>query len=238
MTDLPARRFNETDTDAILRRAAELSTGGEESPAGRGLTIEEMEALARDAGLDPELVRRAAREVGVRQAQAVSPWAGAPRRIVIEQEISRELTEELWESMVGEVRRTIGEIGMVSQVGRTRTWTMVLAAPRGPTTRMVSLTATSHGGKTTIRIEEQLNQLAGALFGGIVGGYGGGSTGIWLGIGLGALHSPAVAVGLLLANLIGSYSLARRLFIRAYRKRSDELAELAVRLAEARPLDG
>lgn len=237
MADLPARRFNESDTDAILRRAAELSTGGEESPAGRGLTIEEMEALASDAGLDPELVRRAAREVSVRRAQAASPWAGAPRRIVIEQEIDRELTEELWESMVGEIRQTIGDIGLVSQVGRTRTWAMVPAAPRGPTIRMVSLTATRHGGKTTIRLDEQLNQLAGALFGGIVGGFGGGSTGISIGIGMGAFHSPALAVGLVLTNLIASYGLARRLFIRAYRKRSDELAELAVRLAEARPLD-
>ena len=237
MTELPARRYTEADTDAILRRAAELSTGGEEGPAGRGLTLEEMEALARDAGLDPELVHRAAREVGVRQSQAVSPWTGAPRRIVIEQEMSGELTEELWESMVGEIRRTIGEIGLVGQVGRTRTWTMVPGAQRGPTNRSVSLMVTSHGGKTTIRIEEQLNQLAGALFGGIVGGFGGGSTGIWVGIGMGGFHSPALAAGLVLTNLIGSYGLARRLFIRAYRKRSDELAQLAVRLAEARPLD-
>ena len=237
MTDLPARRYNESDTDAILRRAAELATGGEESP-GRGLTMEEMEALARDAGLDPELVRRAAREVSVRQAQAVSPWAGAPLRIVVEQEIGRELTEELWESMVGEIRRSIGEIGMVGQVGRTRTWTMVPVAGRGSATRMVSLTVTSHGSKTAIRVEERLNQLAGALFGGIVGGWGGGSTGIWIGIGMGALRSPALAVGLVLANLVGSYALARRLFARAYRKRSDELAELALRMAEAPPVEG
>src|SRR5262245_41960654 len=109
---LPARRFNESDTDAILRRAAELASGNTgETPAQRGLTIEEMEALVTEAGLDPELVRKAARDVTIKRAQEATPWVGAPRRILLERELEGEITEEIWESMVGELQRTMGGVG-------------------------------------------------------------------------------------------------------------------------------
>ncbi|HWA58146.1 MAG TPA: hypothetical protein VG692_12875 [Gemmatimonadales bacterium] len=237
MADLPARRFNETDTDAILRRTAELATGSEEKPARRGLSLDEMESLAREAGLDPALVRQAARDVTTRQAQQASPWAGAPRRIVLEEEFEGELTEELWESMVGELQRCFGGIGLASKVGRTRTWMFAPTGPRAPHTRAVSVTASTAKGKTVIRIDEQLSQLAGALFGGIVGGFGGGTTGIWMGIGMGVLHSPIAAVALMLTSIGGAYSLARHLFVSTYRKRTAELSDLLTRLGNARPID-
>lgn len=238
MADLPARRFNETDTDAILRRTAELATGSDEKPARRGLTIDEMEALAKEAGLDPELVRQAARDLTTRQAQASSPWAGAPRRIVLEDEFDFALTEEIWESMVGEIQRTLGGIGFASQVGRTRSWIVSQTGHRGPTSRAVSITASTHKGKTVIRVDEELSQVAGAVFGGIMGGLGGGTTGIWMGIGMGVLHSP-LAAGLMVAStLASSYTLARHFFVKTYRKRSEELSALLSRLGEAKPSDG
>lgn len=237
MADLPARRFNETDTDAILRRTAELATGSEDKPARRGLSLDEMERLAKEAGLDPDLVRQAARDVTTRQAVATSPWAGAPRRIVLEEEIEGEVTEALWESMVGELQRTFGGIGMLSKVGRTRTWMVTPAGARGPATRAVSVTVTSSGGKTVIRADEQLNQVMGALFGGCMGGLGGGTTGIWMGIGMGVLHSPLAAAGMVLCSLGASYTLARALFSRVYRKRSAELSDLLTRLASVPPAE-
>lgn len=234
---LPSRRFNESDTDAILRRAAELASGSEETPTQRGLTIEEMEALAGEAGLDPELVRKAARDVTLKQIQAATPWVGAPRRILIEREIDGEVSEEVWESMVGEIQRTLGGAGFASRVGRTRTWTNSQTGPRGPSSRIVSVSVSSHRGKTVIRADENLSQLAGAMFGGIVGGGGGATVGIWMGIGIGLLHSPAAAVAMVVGAIYGSYSLAKGLFRRAFRKRNEDLTELLARLAEARPIE-
>lgn len=234
---LPSRRFNETDTDAILRRAAELASGAEETPARRGLTIEEMEALVREAGLDPELVRRAAQDVTLKQVQGATPWAGAPRRILLERELQGEVTEELWESMVGEIQRTLGGIGFASRVGRTRSWTTGQTGSRGPTSRSVSISVSSHKGKTVIRADENLSQLAGATFGGLVGGLGGSTTGIWMGIGMGVLHSPLIAFGLVATSVLSSYALARGIFRRSFRKRSEELTELLARLAETRPIE-
>jgi len=235
---LPARRYNETDTDAILRRAAELSAGSEERSAKRGLTIEEMEALAGEAGLDPELVRRAAREVAIKRTQRAAPLAGAPTRILLEKEIPGEISEEVWESMVGEMQGLFGAVGFASRVGRTRSWSLAPTSVRGPQSRLVSLSATTQQGKTVLRMDESLSQLAGALFGGIVGGGGGGTTGIWMGIGMGVLHSPIAALSMVVLSVLSTYTLARTLFARTYRKRADELNDLLNRVAEARPLDG
>lgn len=235
--NLPIRRFNETDTDAILRRTAELASGTGEHPAHRGLTIEEMESLASEAGLNPELVRKAARDVALKQAQGATPWVGAPRRILIEREIDGEVSEELWESMVGEIQRTFGGIGFASRVGRTRSWTVGQNGPRGSSNRHVSVTVSHQHGKSAIRIDENLNQLAGAIFGGCVGGGGGGTVGVWIGIGQGIFRSPLLAGALVLGNLVAMYSLARGLYRRAFRKRNDELNELLGRLAEARPIE-
>jgi hypothetical protein len=99
------------------------------------------------------------------------------------------------------------------------------------------VTVSQQHGKSVIRIDENLNQLAGGVFGGCVGGGGGGTIGIWIGIGMGAFRSPLLAGALVLGNLVAMYSLARGLFRRSFRKRSEEINDLLSRLAEARPID-
>jgi hypothetical protein len=235
MTDppLPARRFTETDTDAILRRTAELASGTDPAAASRGLTLDEMETLAREAGLSPELVRRAAREVSIRENLQRSPWTGGPRRLALERVVPGELTEEGWEAIVGEAQRTLGAPGFASRVGRIHTWSAQSQTGNGGTARLVTITATSHDGSTTIRVDEPLTKLAGALFGGCVGGLGGGGMGVWIGIGMGVLHSPVAAVGIALSAVSGSYLLARKLYARAAARRLAGLDELLDRLVAA-----
>jgi uncharacterized membrane protein YhiD involved in acid resistance len=75
------------------------------------------------------------------------------------------------------------------------------------------------------------------MFAGIVGGAGGGTTGIWMGIGMGVLHSPAAAAGMVITSLSVCYLVARGLYRRSFRKRSEEMNDLIARLAEARPIE-
>jgi hypothetical protein len=96
----------------------------------------------------------------------------------------------------------------------------------------VDVTVVSRRGVTTIRVEEELRNIAGALFGGLVGGGGGGTTGITMGIGLGALHSPAIAAMLWVAVAGSFYLLARTLFTRTSEKRESQLRALIARLEE------
>lgn len=230
---VPARRFTEADTDAILRRTAELASGSDAATPARGLTVEEMEALAQEAGLSPELVRRAAREVSLRSALQPSPWTGGPRRLALERVIPGELTEEAWETIVGEVQRTLGMPGFVSRVGRTRTWSALSQTGNAGTQRMVTVTAMTQDDKTVVRIDEPLGKLAAALFGGLVGGLGGGGTGMWVGIGMGVFHSAIAAVACVISGVGGSYLLARKLFRSAASKRLTGLDELLDRLVAA-----
>lgn len=230
---LPARRFTETDTDAILRRTAELASGSAAAAESRGLTLDEMEALATEAGLSPALVRQAAREVSLRETTQVSPWTGGPRRLGLERVLPGELTEDQWEMIVGEVQRSLGVLGFVSKVGRTRTWSPISQTGAPSSQRQVSVTARSHDGTTTLRVDEPLGKLAASLFGGLVGGFGGGGTGIWIGIGMGVFHSPLVAIACVLSAVGGTYTLARPLYQRAAARRLAELDAMLERMTAA-----
>jgi predicted lipid-binding transport protein (Tim44 family) len=96
----------------------------------------------------------------------------------------------------------------------------------------VQVTVTPRHGRTTIRMEEPLGQLAGGLFGGLMGGLGGGTSGIAMGIGMGVFHSPSVAVALIGGFVAGSYALARTIFGRMARGRGERMQRLMSRLAE------
>ena len=234
-SNLPDRRYGDTETEAILRRAAELQASGSVTPrTNTGLTLAELEGIAKEAGLDPVLIRQAAREIDRPAAARPAPLLGAPTRLIAERSAEGELSEELWGQMVGEVQRTLGAAGHASQVGRTRTWSVI--GPMGaPSLRAVTLTVVSQDGQTTFRAEEPIGQLAGALFGGLMGGLGGGGLGAALGIGLGVFHSGAVGAGLALAQVAGSYGLARTIYTRTAQSRLRALDELLDRLAALVP---
>lgn len=230
---VPIRRFSEADTDAILRRTAELASGSEPAAQSRGLTVDEMESLAREAGLSPDLVRQAAREVSLRSSLQPSPWTGGPRRIGLERVIPGELSEAAWEGIVGEVQRTLGLPGFVSKVGRSRTWAALSQTGSPSSQRHVSVTVTGHDGNTVIRVDEPLAKMAGFVFGGLMGGLGGGTAGIWFGIGMGVFHSLLLSVAGVLTTVCGSYALARPLFKRAAARRLAEHDAMLDRLAAA-----
>jgi hypothetical protein len=234
-SNLPARRYGDAETEAILRRAAELQASGPAAPrTDHGLTLAELEGIAREAGLDPVLIRQAAREIDRPAGARPAPFLGAPTRVIAERVLQGELSEELWESMVEEIQRTVGNPGHVSKVGRTRTW-LVLGPIGAPSLRAVTITAVSQDGQTTIRAEEPIVHLAGALFGGIMGGLGGGGLGAAIGIGIGVFNSSAVGVGLAAALLAGSYGLARTIFTRIASSRQRSMEELLDRLASQAP---
>ena len=233
-TQLPARRFTEKETETILRRAAELqASGGVEATGEKGLTLTEMESIAREAGLDPALIRKAALEIEQGKAAKSSPFFGVPLRLSLERVVPGEITEDAWGTMIMDLQRTLGP-GQASQAGRMRTWS-VIARGGEAASRPVSVSATVEQGRTVLRVDEPQTQLAGGLFGGLMGGLGGGGFGVAMGVGLGAFHSPLLAISLAVAAVAGSYALARAIFTRIVRRRSEELSGLVVGLAETIP---
>ena len=232
-TPHPSRRFNEKEVAQIIKRASELQQ--EESPmeASTGMSLVELEQVAREAGLDPALVRRAATDLDTRVSdKRSSPFLGAPTSLMLERTIDGEVPAEEFETLVLEIQRELGGVGSASTFGRSLQWTMRGVDRRRVSSRTVQVTVTPRNGRTTIRIEEPLGQLAGGLFGGLMGGLGAGTSGIAFGIGMSVFHSASAAVGIIGGMISASYLLARTVFGRMVQNRGDALQRLMSRLAE------
>jgi hypothetical protein len=227
------RKFSEEEVALIIKRATELQqTEQVEQEPSRALSLSQVEQIAKEAGIDPLLVRRAAQGID-RPSTANRPslWVGAPTRLVFERVVDGEIPVDAFEALVNELRRTFGDNGVPSVLGRTLAWTSTATGGRRHSRgRQIDVSVTSRGGVTTIRVEEELRNVAGALFGGLVGGGGGGTTGITMGIGMGVLHSPELAALLWVAVAGGFYTLARAIFGSIAVKRERQLAELIGRL--------
>lgn len=230
------RRFSEEEVALIIKRAAELQQTEEVAKEpGNAMTLHEVEQIAKEAGIDPLLIRRAAQtlEHSSQETNRPSPWLGAPTRIVFERVVDGEITADDYESIVNELRRTFSDNGITSVLGRTLAWTMGAGGGRRSSRgRQVDASVISRGGVTTIRVEEELRNTAGALFGGLMGGGAGGTTGITIGGVMALTESFPLAASLWVIVAGGFYALARTIFGRIASNRERELRELVARLED------
>ncbi len=95
MADLPARdrKFNDEEVALIIKRAAELQqTQQVQQEPSTALSLLEVEEIAREAGIDPKLVRQAAHGLD-RPSETTRPsaWVGAPTRLVFERAVDGEI---------------------------------------------------------------------------------------------------------------------------------------------------
>lgn len=242
--DLPTvstslRRYSDQEVSRILRRAAELQA--DEPGAATGTSLADLEAIACEAGLDPALVRRAAFDLATASPVAApSRFLGAASHVHVERVLDGEVSGDTLEALIDEVRRTFGEPGIVSALGRTVTWRPTPARYGSKTAgRRLFVTLSTRGGQTTIRAEEDLTPMAGGLFGGLLGGLGGGLSAPAIAVGVGAFHAALPVVGLVGAVLGSSYALARGIYGALARGREKGLRTLVERLiAHAERADG
>jgi hypothetical protein len=228
-----SRRFNEKEVALIIKRASELQQTETTAESSTGMSLAELEQVAREAGLDPELVRRAATDLDTRVTdQTPNPFLGAPTALRLDRTIDGEVPADEFEQLVLEIQRQLGQVGSAATIGRSLQWTVQSADRRRVSTRTMQVTISPRNGRTTIRIEERLGGLAGGLFGGLMGGLGGGTGGLAAGIGLGVLHSGPAFAAIWASVIGGSYLLARTIYGRLARSRGEELQRLMSRLAE------
>lgn len=206
----PPRQYGAEEVQEILQRTSSLERKKQlERPT---LAIEEIEAIAKEAGLDPALVRRAAQELELKQSEKTlsAKLAGAPLRQVFERELEGEITAAMHEQLALDIKAAIGtsmSMGSLASVGRSLNWTS--HSRQGG----AELSIFPREGKTVIRIEVDTSRVAGGLFGGLMGGFGGG-----LGINLlwvlpFAGHLPWYSgVGAFGATMVGAWGLARLLY--------------------------
>ncbi len=189
------RKYSDEQSAAILARTAELSA--QSSAHSSGLTLDELERVAADAGLDPALVRKAAADVarGTEPARAPSwttRWFG-PTELKYEAEIQGEIDDDARQAILEAIHRALPAAGQVSTVGKLMTFT--IADPTNG--RALRVTVASDRGSTRIMVHERLGALMGGIYGGLGGGVGGSlvpMAGIGAGLALAPIAGPALAV--------------------------------------------
>jgi serine/threonine protein kinase len=239
----PARRkYRPDEIEAIVNRAAEIEAT---NPTSSGsMTMGGVEQIARDVGIDTKYVRSAAarlvpgrsRESSMQQPKR-NFLIGGPTRLLFERVLEGEVADADFPLLVEEIRLGIGEVGQVSQLGRSFTWTLTKGSSG---IRNVEIAVTVRAGSTRIIVQENLNNLIGAVFGGVGGGLGGGGMGPIMGglIGGGVLVPAAAAVVVPLWFTM-VYGIARTSYHYAVRRREKKMLELIENLAAlARELIG
>jgi hypothetical protein len=244
---LVKRKYRADEVEAIVSRAAEMEAS---NPTMSGaMTIGGMEQVGRDVGIDAKFVRAAAASMSPRSSSRETMLTqpkrniliGGPTRLLFERIVDGEIADSDYPVLVEEIRRVIGEVGQVSQLGRSFTWSL----NRGSSgNRNIEVSVIVRAGRTRIMAQENLGQLIGAVFGGIGGGVGGGGMGPIIAAATNAFHVAPAALGLVIpAWLVIVYATARSVYSHSVKRRSHTLEELVERLAgvcrelidEARP---
>lgn len=225
------RLYDEKEVTRLLKRATELQR---EEPAraagGAGLSLDELADIAAEAGIDPRHLRRAALELegGGGDATLGSRLAGEATTLDGEIVVPGELPDFGFERVVSVIQRVSREHGQPSLLGRSLTWQGETASK----TRSLQVVVSVRRGETHIRVQERLQQLAGAVFGVSMGAFGT-TLGMALGlpVALEVLGSGLLAFGFPMGAMALSYIAARDIYRRTVRKRRNVLAEMLDALA-------
>lgn len=228
MADLPEspRRYDEAEVGKILKRATEIQES-QRAPrsTGGGMSLGELEEIAREVGIDAEHLRRAARELDMRAPGGgpVEELVGGPLSLIRERTVAGEIAEEGFEAVVVELQRMDEAHGQPSLLGRTLTWRSETASK----TRTLQVVVSSRNGRTEIRAEERLHQFASGLFGGTVAGGGlGVGLGVGLPVGIEVLGSTLFAVAFPLGIIGLSYLASRAIYRQIVQRRIRHLEDL------------
>ena len=227
------RRYDEQESAFILERASD-DTEPETRPAGepgealtrppRGLTLQQLQEIAAEAGISREAVARAASAVGRGDLVPTErrTYVGLPVGVARTIEMRRRVTDEEWDRIVVALRETFNARGRVERMGTLREWRNGnLQALLEPTARGHRLRLSTTKGDARL----QLGFGAGSLLAGVMTGLP-----LWLvsaPLSTDLVWSPAMmaAVG------VGAIARAAWMLPRWARTRATQMESLAERVS-------
>jgi hypothetical protein len=135
------RRFSDDEVARIFARATEIQK--DESRAlvrTEGMSLAELQAIGKEAGIDAALIAQAARAVDQPAPPKVPAVIGIPIGVARTVQLDRRLTDDEWESLVVRCREVFEARGKVESHGSFRQWTngnlQILLEPAGETHRL------------------------------------------------------------------------------------------------------
>lgn len=149
------RTYSESEIADLIARAAERQQDARRQASGPGLTLDEIERIGSETGIDPEHLRAAAAEMDTAGRTLARQSEQTRTHVVVERWIDAPLTPEAWEEAVAELQGRHGADagfwwgqdagGGVQQVGNAHEWrhtsglgiqTVATASPRDGRTRL------------------------------------------------------------------------------------------------------
>lgn len=221
------RQYSEAEIAQLLRRATELQNLDEGS-RGAGLSLEDVEQIALETGIDPTYVRAAAADllrVPVTAGKKGFHILGAPIYLDAERTVDGTLTDEVWAGIADELSRTYRTSGRSQAVGAGREWTYGGAR----SLREVRVSATPVKGKTRIRITEEFGREAFLNFFMPIYGF---AVIMGLLVGRGFGMGPEVGIPIVIALVATLFLGLRMVFSTRIRKREQRHQELLDRIQE------
>ncbi len=223
---MEGRSFSQDEAEVILQRAARL--GARPGAYGSELNLSDLKKIAADAGIDPRQIEQAIAELESRPSWAERVFLGGPVALELERTVPVDVPAQAFEQLLPEIQHVLGDIGSVSVLGNTFTWTS--AQPQSGTATQVSVAR--RAGEVEIRATTRLGGVAGGLLGGIGGGVGGG-FGPAAAMGVYNLTQSAPLAAAAVAGVVGgAFFLARAIYSAVARSKERKLRRLLDRIAE------
>lgn len=120
------RRYGDEEVREIFSLATTGEVRGQSLPAeADGLTLDEIQRIGQEAGIEPEQVARAAERLDARgQSPEVRRSLGLPIGVSRVVDLPRAPTDREWEQLVAEFRSTFGTQGHTMVSGGLRDWSV------------------------------------------------------------------------------------------------------------------
>ncbi|UCC82111.1 MAG: hypothetical protein JSW46_14085 [Gemmatimonadota bacterium] len=203
------RRYSDSEFALILRKAFELEEHRTGGGSGEGLTLQEIQAVAAEMGLDPASVERAAVLHPVAGEGALVRLFGGPSLYQMQYTAAGEISRDSLTRVVDAIRRVTGHQGKVTEVLGSLEWETVGELS------LIHVTVSPLEGQTVVRVLANRGPAGGLTYflPGVVG---------LLGIGIiGAITEPTTAVGItsLVAGCLGGAFLTARTIFKTTTKR-------------------
>lgn len=152
------RLYTEKEISAILKRAGQMQAEQEAGQETLGLSLHELQGVAAEVGLDPDLVALAAAEL----ERTASPergvsWSGLPVRLNEERVIQGSAGPRARAALKTMIDRTLGVTGTMTQSGPLLEWVY------SGRTSDLRVTLTPHSGQTKVRLHADYSKLAAVL---------------------------------------------------------------------------
>jgi hypothetical protein len=123
ISSMPERRYTDDEVAEILARASEKEQAARtQLQPAEGMTLGELQKIASEAGIAPDLVAQAARSLDEPAPPTPPAFLGLPLGAARTVRLERRMSDTEWEQLVVRLRETFNARGVIRNEGSFRSW--------------------------------------------------------------------------------------------------------------------